>query len=108
MIIFNDKTHYDEQIAEVVSNYIDLAKKLKNLPERNGASEKEIKQILHQHGGSKNRKGQPRIYNNLLLGGRFRLTKVVRMDHKYDGIEVANKIYDYSRTTIEKLIKDGY
>ena len=46
MIIFNDKTHYDEQIAEVVSNYIDLAKKLKNLPERNGASEKEIKQNL--------------------------------------------------------------
>ena len=63
---------------------------------------------MHQHGGSKNRKGQPRIYNNLLLGGRFRLTKVVRMDHKDDGIEVANKIYDYSRTTIEKLIKDGY
>jgi hypothetical protein len=56
MIIFNDKTHYDEQIAEVVSDYIDLAKKLKNLAERNGASEKEIKQILHQHGGSKNRK----------------------------------------------------
>jgi NTE family protein len=74
MIIFNDKTHYDEQIAEVVSDYIDLAKKLKNLAERNGASEKEIKQILHQHGGSKNRKGHQRIYNNLLLGGRFRLT----------------------------------
>jgi hypothetical protein len=53
-------------------------------------------------------KVQQRIYNNLLLGGRFRLTKVVRMDHKDDGIEVANKIYDYSRTTIEKLIKDGY
>ena len=53
-------------------------------------------------------KVQQRIYNNLLLGGRFRLTKVVRMDHKDDGIEVANKIYDYSRTTIERLIKDGY
>ena len=37
-----------------------------------------------------------------LLGGRFRLTKVVRIDHKDDGNEVANKIYDYSRTTIEK------
>jgi CTP-dependent riboflavin kinase len=34
MIIFNDKTHYDEQIAEVVSDYIDLAKKLKNLAEK--------------------------------------------------------------------------
>ena len=43
-----------------------------------------------------------------LLGGRFRLTKVVRIDHKDDGHEVGNKIYDYSRTTIEMLIKDGY
>jgi uncharacterized protein YPO0396 len=47
------------------------------------------------------------MYNNL-LGGRFRLTKVVRIDHKDDGNEVANKIYDYSYTTIEKLMKDGY
>ena len=57
-IIFSDKTHYDEQVAEVVSDYIDLAKELKNLAERNGASEKEINHILEKHGGSKNRKGQ--------------------------------------------------
>ena len=43
-----------------------------------------------------------------LLGGRFRLTKVVRIEHKDDGNDVANKIYDYSRTTIENLMKDGY
>jgi predicted acylesterase/phospholipase RssA len=106
-IIFSDKTHYDEQVAEVVSDYIDLAKKLKNLAERSGASKKEINSILEKHGRSKSRKGNIRMYNNL-LGGRFRLTKVVRIDHKDDGNEVANKIYDYSYTTIEKLMKDGY
>lgn len=106
-IIFSDKTHYDEQVAEVVSDYIDLAKKLKNLAERNGASNKQINHILEKHGGSKNRKGQLRMYNNL-LGGRFRLTKVVRVDHKDDGDEVANKIFDYTSTTLDKLMKDGY
>ena len=106
-IIFSDKTHYDEQVAEVVSDYIDLAKKLKNLAERSGASEKEINYIFKKHGRSKSRKGKIRMYNKL-LGGRFRLTKVVRIDHKDDGNEVANKIYDYSYTTIEKLMKDGY
>jgi NTE family protein len=106
-IIFSDKTHYDEQVAEVVSDYIDLAKKLKNLAERSGASKEEIKSILEKHGRSKGRKGQIRRYNNL-IGGRFKLTKVVRIDHKDDGNEVANKIYDYSYTTIEKLMKDGY
>ena len=56
-VIFSDKTHYDEQVAEVVTDYIDLAKELKNLAERNGASEKEINHILEKHGSSKNRKG---------------------------------------------------
>ena len=48
-----------------------------------------------------------RVFESL-LGGRFRLTKVVRIDHKDDGNEVANKIYDYSHMTIENLMKDGY
>lgn len=81
-IIFSDKTHYDEQVAEVVSDYIDLAKKLKNLAERNGASETEINHILKKHGGSKNRGGKIRKYNNL-LGGRFRLAKVVPLQQLY-------------------------
>ncbi|HET6717556.1 MAG TPA: patatin-like phospholipase family protein [Nitrososphaeraceae archaeon] len=106
-IMFSDKTHYDEQVAEVVSDYIDLAKGLKSLAERSGASEKEINDILKKHAHSKNRKGHMRVYESL-LGGRFRLTKVVRIDHKDDGNEVANKIYDYSHMTIENLMKVGY
>jgi predicted nuclease with TOPRIM domain len=39
--------------------------------------------------------------------GRFRLTKVVRIDHKDDSNDVADKIFDYSQKTIEKLIEDG-
>lgn len=41
-------------------------------------------------------------------GGQFRLTKVLRVNHTDDGDEVVNKIYDYSFTTIERLMKDGY
>ncbi len=40
--------------------------------------------------------------------GRFRLTKVVRIDHKDDGNQIGGKIYDYSPRTIDKLIQDGY
>jgi len=43
-----------------------------------------------------------------LLEGRFRLSKVVRIDHKDDGNDVANKIFDYSSKTIEKLMEHGY
>ena len=40
--------------------------------------------------------------------GRFRLTKVVRIDRKDDGNEVHDKVFDYSYKTEEKLISDGY
>jgi NTE family protein len=106
-ILFGDKTDYDEQVANFVTDYVDLAKQLKSLAQRKGASTDEVNYILDKYASSKNTTGQTRTYKEL-LGGRFRLTKVVRIDHKDDGHEVGNKIYDYSRTTIEMLMKDGY
>jgi len=42
------------------------------------------------------------------LEGRFRLTKVVRIDHTDDGNDASKKIFDYSNKTIERLMNDGY
>lgn len=106
-IQFGDKTDYDEQVANFVTDYIDLAKELRNLARKKGISEEEIKVILDKEGISKNRKGERRTYKEL-LEGRFKVTKVVRIDHKDDGNEVGNKIFDYSQATIEKLMTDGY
>jgi len=106
-IIFGDRTDYDEQVANFVTDYIDLAKQLKNLAQRSGVSQDEINHILDRYATSKNTIGQTRKYGEL-LGGRFRLTKVVRIDHKDDGNDVADKVFDYSQKTIEKLMEDGY
>jgi hypothetical protein len=105
-IIFGDRTDYDEQVANFVTDYIDLAKDLKNLAQRNGISQKRINHILNRYATSTNTIGETRQYSEL-LGGRFRLTKVVRIDHKDDSNDVADKIFDYSQKTIEKLIEDG-
>ena len=61
---------------------------------------KRLNHVLGKDASSKNTKGVTRKYKEL-LGGRFRLTKVVRIDHKDDGNNVAGKIFDYSRSTIE-------
>src|SRR5215469_15006544 len=50
--------------------------------------------------------GKTRIYKELLKG-RFRLTKVVRIDRKDDGNEVSDKIIDYSYKSIEELMNVG-
>ena len=106
-LLFADKTAYDEQIANVVTDYIDLTKRLKNLAEQKGASKDEINYILKSDASSINTKGEPRKYG-ALLEGRFRITKVVRIDHKDDGNTVHDKVFDYSYKTIERMIKVGY
>jgi NTE family protein len=105
-LLLGDKTDYDEQVANVVTDYVDLARQLKNLAQRKGASDEEISHILNQYATSMNTKGQVRKFQEL-LGGRFRLTKVTRIDHKDDGSDVGVKVFDYSYKTIERLTKDG-
>jgi hypothetical protein len=71
------------------------------------ASNDEINSILNSNASSINTKGKTRKYG-ALLEGRFRITKVVRIDHKDDGNAVHDKVFDYSYKTIERMIKVGY
>jgi hypothetical protein len=59
------------------------------------------------HIGNCLQKVSKRIYKEL-LEGRFRLTKVVRIDRKDDGNEVHDKVLDYSYKSIEDLMNVGY
>jgi NTE family protein len=106
-LLLGDKTAYDEQVANVVTDYIDLTKRLKNLAKQKGASDDEINHILNSNANSINTQGETRKYG-ALLEGRFRITQVVRIDHKDDGNEVHDKVFDYSYQTIERMIEDGY
>ena len=43
-----------------------------------------------------------------LLKARVDVDRVVRLERKKDNHTVSNKTFDYSKTTIRQLIKDGY
>ncbi len=106
-ILFSDKTDYDEQVAKVITDYSDLVNEIRQLAKRKGVTDSEIDDILKKHANSEKRNGERRTYKDV-LGGRFRLTKVVRIDRKDDGNEVNDKIFDYSDKTIENLMINGY
>src|SRR5262249_3751007 len=89
-LMFGDKTDYDQQVATVVTDYIDLAKQLRNLAMKHIAKE-QVNEILDREASSIGTIGDRRRYRDLLKG-RFRLTKVVRIDHKDDGNDVSKKI----------------
>jgi len=106
-LILGDKTDYDEQVSNVVTDYIDLARRLKSLAERRRVPKEEIDYILDGFANSINTKGKTRKFREL-LEGRFRLTKVIRIDRKDDGKDIHDKVFDYSYKTIEELMVAGY
>jgi hypothetical protein len=106
-LILGDKTEYDEKVADIVTDYIDLTKKLIRFAKVNGLPQDGIGKILNKRVcKSKSRTGEPRKYVDL-IEGRFGLTKVMRIQLADDGNTISTKYYDYSNKTISQLIENG-
>lgn len=106
-VIFGDRTDYDEKVANVVTDYVHLARQLRNLAKKKGASDDELDAILEKYTSSKARLGEPPRKYKTMLEERFRLLKVVRIDRKDLGDEVHGKVFDYTSKTIDELMKEG-
>ncbi|AIF83553.1 putative esterase of the alpha-beta hydrolase superfamily [Candidatus Nitrososphaera evergladensis SR1] len=112
-ILYHDKTKYDQKIAYLVTDYIDLANKLiriaiEQAKDRNTA-ESEIRDFLETADPkSKKRNGKERKYGDL-LGGRFDVEKVVRIELAADDKnDIYGKAFDFSSGTIKQLLDKGY
>ena len=109
-IKFHDRTKYDEQIAHVVTDYINLIRKIRKIAMNNAKDKKslqaEFDSLLKDEGLlSKGRTRNIRKYQSL-LEARFE-TKVHRIDRRNDGSTIFGKHADFSETTIKELIEAG-
>lgn len=78
-LIFGDKTEYDEKVADIITDYIDLTNELIRFAKVNGLPQEGIDRILGKRASkSRSRTGEPRQYVDL-MNGRFRLTNVLRI-----------------------------
>jgi predicted acylesterase/phospholipase RssA len=114
-LLLNDKTDYDQKVADIVSDYITLFQKTREVALNyiKGQNEKKAFQtdldkfLKQENAKSKHRTEQPRQYIDL-INGRFNLnvTRIERTKNvEYD---ISNKVMDYSTQTIQQLIQDGY
>jgi hypothetical protein len=62
--------------------------------------------LERQHAESKNRKGEPRTYEELLKG-RFKITSVATIERTDDVNDISNKWADFSEDSIIRLINKG-
>ena len=108
-VIFHDKTEYDEKVAELVDDYITLARKLiDDFAPRDPKVRKEVWSFLQESGASRSRsQKKKRQYKELLKGG-FIIDNVVRIERKDDPDSISEKWADYSSGTISRLFQQGH
>jgi NTE family protein len=90
-IQFHDKTVYDEKIAHIMTDYIDLVNEFKK-----NLSSKQADKILQRPARSISREGTLRTYRDLVKG-RFNI-EVWRIDRQDDSDTIFGKHEDFSPT----------
>jgi NTE family protein len=105
-ILFQDRTNFDEYIAYLVSDYVDLIGELATLARSNGLAD-DVSVILNKvaKGFSRNR-GELKKYKDV-VEGRFNINKIWRIDRAADLEDIFGKTTDFSPTSIKKLIIRG-
>ena len=112
-ILYHDKTEYDQKVALLVTDYIDLVKYIRNIAlnhiddNKEDVFQNDLEKFLGNYAKSKFRTGKQRKYVDLLKG-RFDVNNVIRIERQDDPHTISNKWADFSTGTIKEMIMDGY
>ena len=107
-LTFHDRTLFDERMVVMATDYVTIIKNLIKLAKDNKIREALVDNILQQQALSKNfMTGKHSTYGDLIKN-MVSVDLVVRIERKNDIHTIANKTFDFSRATIQQLIKDGY
>ena len=106
-IAFSDRSHRDEEVLLLVSDYIDLVRNLIRIAKEAGANDKVITDLLNQRTKYHGLSSAPRL-NKEIIEGRFDIDHIIRIERKNDEHTISDKTFDFSFGTITQLLKDGY
>ena len=106
-ITFSDRSSIEESMLLIVSDYVNLVRKLIKVSTENGVKKETIDQLLDEK--TANPSFFPRIqkYSDL-LAGRFQIDELIRVNRENDEHTISNKIFDFSKKTINLLLQRGY
>ena len=106
-ISFSDRSHQEEAILMLISDYVGLIKSLINLAKEEGIKEERINNLLDQPTRMRGWLYQPKKIRDS-VEGRFEIDEVIRIERRNDPHTISDKIFDFSRGTIKGLLEDGY
>jgi hypothetical protein len=106
-ITFSDRSHREQEVLLLVSDYVDLVKDLMKIAKDNGVKEKLITDLLNKR-TKYHSIGLPPRLNKDIVEGVFDIEDVYRIERTYDEHTISEKVYDFSVGTVQALIKSGY
>jgi NTE family protein len=106
-ILFHDRTTYDEYVAYVMTDYMNMANALVEFARSKGFS-KNVEEILEREAKTIARVGEYRFttYRDLLYG-KPRISKVWRIDRLESSGATFGKVTDFTPSSIKNLIQSG-
>lgn len=106
-ISFSDRSHKDEEVLLLISDYVDLVKELTRIAKEAGAKDEAITNLMNQRTRYHGISLRPRLYKEI-IEGRFDIKEIVRLERKNNDNTISDKTFDFSDGTITQLIKDGF
>jgi NTE family protein len=106
-ITFSDRTHREQEILLLISDYVDLVRDLIRIAKDNGVEEKVITDLLNQRTKYHGIGLRPRL-NREIIEGRFDIEEIYRIERKNDENTISEKTYDFSVGTVTALLESGY
>jgi NTE family protein len=111
-VLFHDKSKFDEKSAILVSDYIGISKILWNhIENKDKDAASQLKIEIDKVIRSKDRKGDPRKFDDL-INGRFTIDNLVRIEYGNnqpisESDDINGKAFEFSSHTIRNLVKTG-
>jgi hypothetical protein len=106
-ITFSDRTHQEEIMLLLISDYIDLVRALIKVAGEHGVKEDIIKNLLNQKTRYHGEFLEPGRFLDI-VEGRFQIDDIICVNRKNDEHTISNKICDFSVETIQLLLRQGY
>jgi NTE family protein len=106
-IAFSDRSHKEEEVLLLLSDYVDLVTELIKLAKEKGAKDEVINNLMNQQTPYHGQLLKPRRYKEI-VEGRFAIEEIVRIERKNTQDTISDKTFDFSVGTIKELLREGY
>jgi NTE family protein len=106
-ITFSDRTHQEESMLLLMSDYVDFIRALIKVAKEHGVKDDLINNLLNQKTKFHGQFLKPRRFHDI-LEGRFQIDEIIRVNRKNDEYTISNKTFDFSSETIKRLLERGY